>query len=73
MVQGSRLQLDPTLVSPPLALMCTLHPTPPHPQVPAEAAAVYNLLAILENCIEVKPALAEQAVEKTKVCDRGRV
>ncbi len=36
-------------------------------QVPEEASAVYNVLAIIENMIEVKPAVAEQAVEKTKV------
>lgn len=36
-------------------------------KVPAEAAAVYNILAILENMTEVKPEVAEQALEKTKV------
>lgn len=47
--------------------------TPPYrflpwfPQVPEEASAVYNVLAIIENMIEVKPAIAEQVVEKTKV------
>lgn len=28
---------------------------------------MYNVLAIIENMIEVKPAIAEQVVEKTKV------
>lgn len=36
-------------------------------QVAEEASAVYNVLAIIENLIEVKPAIAEQVVEKTKV------
>lgn len=38
-----------------------------HLQVAEEASAVYNVLAIIENLIEVKPAIAEQVVEKTKV------
>ncbi|KAL4421715.1 hypothetical protein ABPG77_002331 [Micractinium sp. CCAP 211/92] len=36
-------------------------------KVPAEAAAVYNILAILENMAEVKPEVAELALEKTKL------
>ncbi len=41
-------------------------------KVPAEAAAVYNILAILENMAEVKPEVAELALEKTKVGRRQR-
>lgn len=36
-------------------------------KVAEEASAVYNVLAIIENLIEVKPAIAEQVVEKTKL------
>ena len=35
--------------------------------VPEEAAAVYNVLTIFENIIEVKPDVAELVLEKTKV------
>lgn len=35
--------------------------------VQEEAAAVYNVLAIFENCVEVKPEVAELLFEKTKV------
>lgn len=41
--------------------------TPHHPQVPEEASAVYNVLSIIENMIEVTPAIADTVVEKTKV------
>lgn len=41
--------------------------------VQEEAAAVYNVLAIFENCVEVKPEVAELLFEKTKVrAGRGR-
>lgn len=35
--------------------------------VPEEAAAVYNVLTIFENIIEVKPEVAELVLEKTKL------
>ncbi|KAJ0974485.1 hypothetical protein J5N97_016450 [Dioscorea zingiberensis] len=34
---------------------------------PDEAAAIYNTLAIIENMIEVKPAVAEMVCERTKL------
>jgi beta-catenin-like protein 1 len=36
-------------------------------KVAEEASAVYNILAIIENVVEVKPELAETVFEKTKV------
>lgn len=53
-----------------------MHPTacyfllpflPPCMQVPEEASAVYNVLSIIENMVEVRPAVAEQVLAKTKV------
>ena len=37
-------------------------------KVPEEASAVYNVLSIIENIIEVKPEVAELVLEKTKAC-----
>lgn len=40
-------------------------------QVPEEASAVYNVLSIIENVIDVNPGIAETVVQKTKVGGEG--